>query len=82
MADDDRTVELAFGNGEQRQVASFKWPVVIYRGVYQTGREYDAGDMLTYQGSGWIAQRATSAKPDSPNSGFQLAVKRGRDGKP
>jgi hypothetical protein len=37
--------------------------------------------MVTHEGSGWIAQRATNAKPGTPNSGFQLAIKRGRDGK-
>lgn len=79
VADDDRTIELAFGKGEQRQVASFKWPTVIYRGTYKAGQRYEAGDMVTAEGSGWIAQRATSARPGTPNSGFQLAVKRGKD---
>jgi hypothetical protein len=81
VANDDRTIELAFGSGEQRQVASFKWPVVIYRGTFKSGQRYEAGDMVTHEGSGWIAQRATNAKPGTPNSGFQLAIKRGRDGK-
>jgi hypothetical protein len=37
--------------------------------------------MVSHQGSGWIAQRVTSATPGTPNSGFQLAIKRGKDGK-
>jgi hypothetical protein len=81
VADDDRTIELAFGNGEQRKVASFKWPVPIYRGTHKSGQRYEAGDMVTAEGSGWIAQRTTTAKPGDPNSGFQLAIKRGRNGK-
>jgi hypothetical protein len=81
VADDDRTIELAFGSGEQRQVASFKWPTVLYRGTHKAGQQYEAGDMVSHQGSGWIAQRATSATPGTPNSGFQLAIKRGKDGK-
>jgi hypothetical protein len=81
VADDDRTIELAFGNGEQRKVASFKWPVPIYRGIHKSGQQYEAGDMVTADGSGWIAQRSTTSKPGTPNSGFQLAIKRGRDGR-
>jgi len=81
VAADDRTIELAFGNGEHRKVASFKWPVPVYRGTYKPGQQYDAGDMVTADGSGWIAKRATSSKPGTPNSGFQLAIKRGRDGR-
>jgi hypothetical protein len=81
VADDDRTIELAFGSGEQRQVASFKWPTVLYRGTHKAGQQYEAGDMVSHAGSGWIAQRATSSTPATPNSGFTLAVKRGKDGK-
>ena len=44
-------------------------------------RTYVRGDAVTWGGSLWIAQKETSAKPDSPESGFRLAVKKGRDGK-
>jgi hypothetical protein len=54
--------------------------VVIDRGVWREGQEYKAGDGVTWAGSYWIAQKDTSAKPDS-GDGFRLAVKRGRDGK-
>lgn len=82
VADDDRTIELSFGTGDEQRVASFKWPVPIYRGTHKAGQQYDAGDMVSHQGSGWIAQRPTSATPGIPNSGFQLAIKRGKDAKP
>jgi integrin beta 3 len=81
VLDDDRTVELKFISGEEERVASFKWPTVLDRGVYKAGEQYDAGDAVTWGGSLWIAQRATDQKPDTPDSGFRLAVKRGRDGK-
>jgi hypothetical protein len=81
VAADDRTIELAFGSGENRQVASFKWPVPVHRGVYKASRQYEPGDMVTHEGSCWLAQRQTSAKPGTPDSGFLLAVKRGKDGK-
>jgi hypothetical protein len=58
-----------------------EFPVPIDRGVFKEGEPYVRGDVVTWGGSLWIAQKATSAKPDSPDSGFRLAVKRGRDGK-
>jgi len=78
---DDRTIELKFVSGEMERVASFKWPVPIDCGVYKSGEQYQRGDMVTWGGSLWLAQRDTDAKPDTPESGWRLAVKRGRDGK-
>jgi integrin beta 3 len=83
VLDDDRTIELSFRKGEDEKAFTLKWPTVIDRGVYKATEEYEAGDGTTWGGSFWIAQRAISAgeKPDSPESGWRLAVKRGRDGK-
>ena len=81
VLEDDRTIEFSFRSGEYEHIATMKWPTVIDRGVYKEGRVYDAGDGVTWGGSWWIAQKETSAKPDSPDSGFRLAVKKGRDGK-
>lgn len=77
---DPRVVTLAFGQDINRKTAELRFPVIIDRGVWKEG-EYDAGDGVTWGGSWWIAQRSTSAKPDSPDSGWRLAVKKGRDGK-
>lgn len=81
VLDDDRTIELAFRRGDEEKAFTLKWPTIIDRGVYKAGESYDAGDAVTWGGSLWIAQRATDAKPDTPESGFRLAVKKGRDGK-
>jgi integrin beta 3 len=81
VLDDDRTVEFLLRSGEHEHVIHIKWPVQIDRGVFKEGRAYEAGDGVTWGGSYWIAQRATEAKPDSADSGWRLAVKRGRDGK-
>jgi hypothetical protein len=81
VLDDDRTIELKFVSGEIERVASFKWPVPIDCGVYKAGEQYERGDAVTWGGSLWLAQRDTSEKPDTPDSGWRLAVKRGRDGK-
>jgi hypothetical protein len=81
VLDDDRTIELSFRRGEDEKAFTLKWPTVIDRGVYKAGETYEPGDAVTWGGSLWIAQKQTDAKPDTPESGFRLAVKRGRDGK-
>lgn len=52
----------------------------LFRGIWQQ-RDYQRGDQVTHNGSQWIALHDTKAKPGEPNSGWQLTVKRGRDGK-
>jgi integrin beta 3 len=81
VLDDDRTIELSFRRGEEEKAFTLKWPTVIYRGVWREG-DFAAGDSVTWGGSLWIAEKDTSAKPDTPDSGWKLAVKKGRDGKP
>jgi hypothetical protein len=81
VLEDDRTIELSFRRGEDEKAFTLKWPTVIDRGVYKAGETYESGDAVTWGGSLWIAQKQTDAKPDTPESGFRLAVKRGRDGK-
>jgi len=81
VLDDDRTIELAFRAGSVEHIATLKWPTLIDRGVFKAGESYERGDAVTWAGSIWIAQKDTEAKPDTPDSGWRLAVKRGRDGK-
>lgn len=79
LADDGRTVVLSFERGELRQSFEISFPIVIDRGVYKEGAEYEKGDGVTWGGSYWIAQDKTSDKPGE--AGWRLAVKKGRDGK-
>ena len=81
QSEDSRTVTLKFARGDVEQRHELKFPVVIDRAVFKAGETYQAGDAVTWGGSLWIAQRETDAKPDSPDSGWRLSVKRGRDGK-
>lgn len=81
VADDDRTIELGFRRGEDLKVFAIKWPTVIYRGIYHAGQDYAAGDAITWGGSLWIAEKDTNAKPDTPDCGWKLAARKGRDGK-
>jgi hypothetical protein len=71
---------LRFARGDVSKEFRLTMPVVIDRGVYQSGKQYEQGDAVTWGGSMWIAKEATEAKPDS-GEGWRLAVKRGRDGK-
>lgn len=77
---DERTFTFKFTHGGEMHSFEFEFPVAIYRGVW-TEKEYQRGDMVTWAGSVWHADKATSAKPDTPDSGWKLAVKRGRDGR-
>jgi integrin beta 3 len=78
VVEDERGVTLRFQRGAA--VKEFPLPVVVDRGVW-TDHAYRKGAGVTWAGSFWIAQRDTSAKPDTADSGWRLAVKRGRDGK-
>jgi hypothetical protein len=79
VLDDDRTIELSFKRGEEEKAFTFKWPTVIYRNVFKEGEQYEAGDMVTWGGSLWHCDKATSAKPGTDD--WTLACKKGRDGK-
>lgn len=71
------TVTLTSGT---KAVNIFRVPMVIDLGVWREG-EYQQGDHVTWDGSGWIAQRKTTAKPGMPPHDWRLSTKRGRDGK-
>lgn len=55
---------------------------MTYRGICDAGRVYEPGDVVTHSGSMWVATRRTGDTPgEGGNTGWLLAVKRGRDGK-
>jgi len=56
-------------------------PTMKYVGVHQRGTTYQPGECVTSAGSLWIASRVTTGQPGEPESGFTLAVKRGKDGR-
>ena len=65
----------------ERELAQMKSaPPLSDHGVWKDGEHYPKGAGVTWDGSFWIAQRATSDKPGTTD-GFRLAVKRGRDAK-
>jgi hypothetical protein len=82
VLDVDRTIEFAFRRGDEVKAFTLKWPTPIDRGVWNEKTEYARGDAVTWGGSLWIAQKDTpTGKPDAPESGWRLSVKKGRDGK-
>lgn len=81
VLDDGRTIALKFMRGDDfAERHEIKFPVLLDRGVWKEA-EFETGDVVTWGGSLWIAQRSTTQKPDTADSGWRLAVKKGRDGK-
>lgn len=78
--DGARGFTLKFSQGDRIKVFPFSLPVLLDKGVFKEGQEYEPGDGVTWGGSFWIAQEKTADKPDG-GQGWRLAVKRGRDGK-
>jgi hypothetical protein len=53
-------------------------PVVKDAGVWEPGREYRPGDIVSHAGSGWICRTLhTSAGTSPDHASFRLFVKRG-----
>lgn len=62
------------------RVQTRRVPVMLYRGVFAEGETYQQGDTVTWAGSIWHCDEATTAKPGETSKHWRLAVKRGRDG--
>ena len=52
-----------------------------YCGVHDPARQYGEGDFVTCHGSLWHCNRPTRSAPGAGSDDWQLAVKRGRDGR-
>ena len=57
--------------------------MLAYRGLWQDGTNYSAGDAVAYSGSLWVARAdGLLERPNlDPDGCWQLAVKRGRSGR-
>ncbi|MGP1675901.1 MAG: hypothetical protein ACTS6J_01930 [Burkholderiales bacterium] len=79
-AGDVRSFTLSLATSSGKTIAlPFTVPAVLDRGVWREG-EYVKGDHVSWDGSGWIAQKATTDKPGASDA-WRLSTKRGRDGK-
>jgi hypothetical protein len=75
--DGERTFRLANAKVDR----SFTIPFPLYQGIWKQGA-YLRGDQVTSDNQQWIAMRDTDKEPGTIDSGWRLACKRGRDGKP
>jgi hypothetical protein len=78
LADDGRTIIRRYSRGDQVKEFRHSVAVVLDRGIYKAGHEYEPGDAVSFGGSLWIAQAKTSEKP-AGGEAWRLAVKKGRD---
>lgn len=81
--DGDRTLSLSFVKGFQRKDFPVALPFLRYQDVYQEGKAYTAGDVVTWAGSTWHCNEPTTTKPGehAGAKAWTLCVKKGRDGK-
>jgi hypothetical protein len=75
LLEDGRTLVLRFANGETESRHEIFIPWQIYRGVYETGRQYKAGDVVTFGGSQYTAKVDTTKPPKTTD--WILSVKHG-----
>ena len=66
---------------EDRLTALEARPTMTYMGVWAADREYLRGNVVTYDGSSWVANETSMGEIPGKGSAFTLAVKRGRDGR-
>ncbi len=78
--DGEREFTFRFQRGAKIVERSFSLPVMLDRGVFTDGKGYVAGDVVSYGGSMWIAQKETDERPGT-GDGWRLSVKKGRNGK-
>jgi hypothetical protein len=80
--DDDRVVTLGYRRGEvTKAIATLRLPIPAYRGVFESGRPYEKGDLVTWGGCVWHCNGATTTRPGTGAPEWTLAVKAGRDGR-
>ncbi|HTK88437.1 MAG TPA: hypothetical protein VL329_11910 [Nitrospiraceae bacterium] len=64
-----------------RAISTMSMPFVIYRGIYKASQAYAQGDSVTHDGSTWICLTGSTRAVPGKSDDWQLAVKRGSDGK-
>lgn len=77
----DRAVAEAEARGEERgaRLTLVRTFADVDRGVWKPG-QYQRGDLVTYNGSSWLASEDTSAQPGTAPV-WRLLAQRGRDGR-
>jgi Collagen triple helix repeat (20 copies) len=78
LHDGRRKVTFQWSNGERSIEETISLPIQIYCGTWESGRHYEAHDVVTYGGSQFHAKCDTDKKPEGED--WQLCVKRGGNG--
>lgn len=55
LSSDGRTVNVSFTRGEEVKTFPIRFPVPLYRGVFDSERAYEEGDMVTHLGATYYA---------------------------
>lgn len=79
LGEDGRTLALKFVRGDLVVERAIRLPTMIYRAIWAEG-PYEKGDVVTWAGSAWHCNEATTDKPGTSGA-WRLMVKSGRDGK-
>jgi len=77
--EDGSPVPIVDGDGAPLE-GPIVFPVPVYKAVWTDAAPYEEADLVTHDGSVWIAKRATRARPGEGSPDWQLAVKRGAQG--
>lgn len=81
LGPDGRTVTFRLADGVHGAEFQIKFAVPLYRGVWKAGLVFERADMVTHDGSVWIAMvDEPKAKPGQYGKDWRLCVKRGRNG--
>lgn len=74
---DGRTMTFVFARDGREKTFEIVAPWQIYRGLYKSKGRYAKGDVVTYAGSSFVANKDTTQPPETDD--WTLCVKRGRD---
>jgi len=82
LGDDLRTWSLKLDCTDGTTLTkSIRAPALLDRGVYKADERYCAGDVVTWDGSLWIAKADGTFDKPGTSEAWRLCVKRGRDGR-
>lgn len=79
--DGERTFTIKWQRGEVVKSKTFDVPTIIDRGYWREGMASKAGDVVTQDGSAWVAKQDNTSKPCLENKDdWRLFARKGRDG--
>lgn len=77
-----RQFDLIFGSGAEQKRIPLEFPIPLDAGFWRAGMRVRAGDVVTSDGSAWIAVRGNDTRPTRENThDWRLLVRAGRDSK-